>query len=344
MNINKFRKPIQKKNRKKTLKKKGGVQRPSPLNRPPLTLTEPEPHNEHFTSMDWYAATSTLLEISNRNSGRYLHQNSEDYINTAFNIITNIEIVQNIPGHNLDALFRDYILPNFRFAINNNIEHWNTISRHLNTGETGAIITSLSVQTGRYAPREGYLTPFMIYRNYIIEIARLNPNRMDIYGGRQRKTRKKTLKKKGGGIQEIKKFLHYIVNNTYPEDVERDDNIQFGYKKDDLKYIKSLELITLDDLELLAIEITKSIDFEQKRTLSRVNRLHKFKIHVQEVINNFERDIHRTVFPNYNRGDSFNTPPASRPRTAPNLVRPSRFATTGRRPSPIQLPNLDNNS
>ena len=32
MNINKFRKPIQKKNRKKTLKKKGGIQRPSPLN------------------------------------------------------------------------------------------------------------------------------------------------------------------------------------------------------------------------------------------------------------------------------------------------------------------------
>ena len=70
-------------------------------------------------------------------------------------------------------------------------------------------------------------------------------------------------------------------------------------------------------------------------------RVHKFKLHVEEVINNFEIDIHRTVFPNYNRGDSFNTPPASRPRTAPNLVRSSRFANT-RRPSPIQLPDLDN--
>ena len=160
-------------------------------------------------------------------------------------------------------------------------------------------------------------------------------------GGRQRKTRKKTLKKKGGGIQEIKKFLHYIVNNTYPEDVQADGNIQFGYKKDDLKYIKPLDMITLDDLELLALEITRSIEFEQELMLRRVNRLHKFKLHILKIINSFESNIDETEFPNYNRGDSFNTPPASRPRTAPNVVRPSRFANT-RRPSPIQLPDLDN--
>lgn len=155
------------------------------------------------------------------------------------------------------------------------------------------------------------------------------------------KNRRKTLKKKGGGTEEIKKFLHYIVNNKYPEDVEPDDNIQFGYKKDDLKYIKPLDMITLDDLELLALETIKSIEFEQELTLRRVNRLHKFKLHVQKLINNFEGDIHEIEFPNYNRGDSFNTPPASRPRTAPNLVRPSRFANT-RRPSPIQLYDLNN--
>lgn len=367
MNINKFRKKIPNKNKRKTLKKKGGVQPPSTPERPRLTRTLRLPLPDRPTeligrqfpsmslSMNWNEVTSTLREISNRNSGEYLYQNSEDYINAAFNIITDIVTVQNIndtieTDNALDVLFRDYILPNFRFALENNDEHWNTISGYLSSGRTGNIIELLSYQSGTYTPREGYLTPFEIYRNYIIEIARLNPNHMDIDGGMQRKprkTRKKTLKKKGGGIQEIKKFLHYIVNNTYPEDVERDDNIQFGYKKDDLKYIKpleSLELITMDDLELLAIEITKSIDFEQKLSLRRVNRLHKFKLHVLEVINNFERNIHETVFPNYNRGDSFNTPPASRPRTAPNLVRTSRFATTGRRPSPIQLPNLDNNS
>tara|TARA_Y100000816_G_C26092210_1_gene577367 strand:+ start:606 stop:1121 length:516 start_codon:yes stop_codon:yes gene_type:complete len=159
------------------------------------------------------------------------------------------------------------------------------------------------------------------------------------------KNRRKTLKKKkGGGTEEIKKFLYYIVNNKYPEDVEADDNIPFGYKKDDLKYIKPLELISMDDLELLAIEIAKSIEFEQELTLRRVNRLHKFKLHLLELINNFEGDIHETVFPNYTRGDNFNTPPASRPRTAPNVVRTSRFATTRRRPSPIQLSDLNNES
>ena len=334
MNINKFRKPIQKKNRKKTLKKKGGVQRPSPLNRPPLTLTEPEPHNEHFTSMDWYAATSTLLEISNRNSGRYLHQNSEDYINTAFNIITNIEIVQNIPGHNLDALFRDYILPNFRFAINNNIEHWNTISRHLNTGETGAIITSLSVQTGRYAPREGYLTPFMIYRNYIIEIARLNPNQMDMDGGMQRKprkTKKKILKKKGGGIEEIRTFLNHIVNNTYPEDVVPDDNVLFGYKKDDLKHIKELDLIGEDDLEAIASAVAERIDVEHEIAQKKINRFHKFKLHILDVLHDYNMDIEHTTFPNNytTRTVNFSTPPQENTRREPN---PPSFMRNRRTP------------
>ena len=36
---------------------------------------------------------------------------------------------------------------------------------------------------------------------------------------KRNKNRRKTLKKKGGGTEEIKKFLHYIVNNKYPEDV-----------------------------------------------------------------------------------------------------------------------------
>ena len=156
------------------------------------------------------------------------------------------------------------------------------------------------------------------------------------------KNRRKTLKKKGGGIVEIKKFLYYIVNNKYPEDVEPDNNIQFGYKKDDLKFIKPLDMITLDDLKLLALETTKSIEFEQELMLRRINRLHKFKLHVSNIINSFEGDIHETEFPDYTRGDSFNTPPVSRPRTAPNVVRPSRFANT-RRPSPIQLSDLDNN-
>ena len=361
MNINKFRKTIR--NKRKTLKKKGGVQPPSTPERPRLTRTPPPPlpgtptvlTGRQFPSIslsiDWNTATSALLEISNRNSGEYLYQNSEDYINAAFNIITDIVTVQRIindvrSDNLLDELFTDYILPNFRFAINNNIEHWNTISRHLNTGRTGNIIELLRDQSGRYAPREGYSFPDEIYRNGIIEIARLNPNRMDIDGGMQRKprkTKKKTLKKKGGGIQEIKKFLHYIVNNTYPEDVEHDDNIQFGYKKDDLKYIKPLDMITLDDLDLLALEITKSIEFEQELMLRRINRLHKFKLHILKIINSFESNIHEIEFPDYTRGDSFNTPPASRPRTAPNVVRPSRFANT-RRPSPIQLSDLDNNS
>lgn len=157
------------------------------------------------------------------------------------------------------------------------------------------------------------------------------------------KNRRKTLKKKGGGTEEIKKFLHYIVNNTYPEDVEHDDNIQFGYKKDDLKHIKPLNMITLDDLQLLALETTKSIEFEQELMLRRINRLHKFKSHIVKIANSFESNIHEIEFPNYTRGDSFNTPPASRFGTAPNLVRPSRFANT-RRPSPIQLSDLDNNS
>ena len=102
-------------------------------------------------------------------------------------------------------------------------------------------------------------------------------------------------------------------------------------------------MITLDDLKLLALETTKSIEFEQERMLRRIHSLHKFILHILKLISSFESTIAEIEFPDYTRGDSFNTPPVSRPRTAPNVVRPSRFANT-RRPSPIQLSDLDNNS
>lgn len=338
MKINKSKKIIKRKNRKKTLKKKGGVQRPSspqsePIPRARLTRFDPLPipgtptelDGRQFPSMsfsmDWNAVTHALLEISNRNSREYLYQNSEDYINTAFNIITNIETVQNIindvqPGNLLDELFRNYILPNFRFAINNNNEHWNTISRHLNTGQTGEIINLLNYQTGRYAPREGYITPSQIYRNYIIQIARLNPNQMDIDGGMQRKprkTKKKTLKKKGGDPEQIKKFLHHIVNNTYPQGVVPDDNVLFGYKKDDLKHIKKLHEIVEDDLKAIANAVTERIDVEHEIAQKKINRLHKFKLHILDVLTDYNMDIEHTPFP-----DNYTTPLRENTQRTPN--------------------------
>ena len=356
MKINKSEKIIKKKNRKKTLKKKGGVQPPSTPERPRLTRAPPPPPlpgtptvvtGEQFPSMNlsigWDTATSALQEISNRNSGEYLYQNSEDYINAAFNIITDIVTVQNIindvrPDNLdfllLDKLFTDYILPNFTFAINNNIEHWNTISRHLTTGRTGTIIDFLSVQSGRYPPRQGYSTPYEIYRNHIIDIARLNPNQMNIVDGgmqrKPRKTKKKILKKKGGGTEEIRTFLNHIVNNTYPEDVVPDDNVLFGYKKDDLKHIKELHLIGEDDLEAIANAVAERIDVEHEIAQKKINRLHKFKLHILEVLHHYNMDIEHTTFPNYTtRTVNFSTPPQENTRREPN---PPSFMRNRRTP------------
>ena len=211
----------------------------------------------------------------------------------------------------------------------------NTISRHLNTGRTGNIIELLRDQSGRYAPREGYSTPDEIYRNGIIRIARLNPDHMDIVDGgmqrKPRKTKKKTLKKKGGGTEEIKTFLNHIVNNTYPEDVVPDDNVLFGYKKDDLKHIKELHLIGEDDLEAIANAVAERIDVEHEIAQKKMNRLHKFKLHILEVLNRYNEDIEHTPFPNNytTRTVNFSTPPQENTRREPN---PPSFMRNRRTP------------
>jgi hypothetical protein len=386
MNINKFRKTIQKKNRKKTLKKKGGADSNQNNKVPPRPRLKRETVDERREQME-----RAILEIDRREAAlrrerdllivnldtpNYnmvrvrlfdaIHSDAPfNYVNVAIQQLSDISLVrllqsEQIPqqGTALQGILQDIVTQFQNFITNGAVTDRNEYS-HIRTAISRSYISRVisELRSTRTDPDTASANLLEEFIDHVIHT--LNPfgptpirlsstpsssssslNRGNI-GGRQRKTRKKTLKKKGGGIQEIKKFLHYIVNNKYPEDVEPDDSILFGYKKDDLKYIKPLDLITLDDLETLALETTKSIEFEQELTLKRITRLHRFKMYVLELINNFEGDIDETVFPNYNRGDSFNTPPANRPRTAQNVVRTSRFANT-RRPSPIQLPELDN--
>ena len=389
MNINKFRKTIQKKNRKKTLKKKGGADSnqnnkiPPGFERPRLGRETVDERREQMERaiLEMNRREAALrrerdLLIVNPDTPNYnmvrvrlfdaIHSDAPfNYVNVAIQQLSDISLVrllqsEQIPqqGTALQGILQDIVTQFQNFIINGAVSDRNEYS-HIQTAISRSYISRViselrSTRTNADTASANLLEEFIDH-----VIPTLNPfgptpirfsstpsssssslNRRNI-GGRQRKTRKKTLKKKGGGVQEIKKFLHYIVNNKYPEDVEPDDSILFGYKKDDLKYIKPLDLITLDDLETLALETTKSIEFEQELTLKRITRLHRFKMYVLDLINNFEGDINETQFPNYNRGDSFNTPPASRSRTAPNVVRTSRFANT-RRPSPIQLPDLNN--
>ena len=143
----------------------------------------------------------------------------------------------------------------------------------------------------------------------------------------KRKNRKKTLKKKGGGIEEIKKFLHHIVNNTYPEDVVPDDNVLFGYKKDDLKHIKKLDEIGEDDLEAIANAVTERIDIEHEIAQKKINRLHKFKLHILDVLNRFNINIEHTPFPN-----NYTTPlqeDRQRDPNPPSFIRERRTPISG---------------
>ena len=386
MNINKFRKTIR--NKRKTLKKKGGADSNQNNKVPPRPRLGRETVDERREQME-----RAILEMNRRQAAlrrerdllivnpdtpNYnivrvrlfdaIHSDAPfNYVNVAIQQLSDISLVrllqsEQIPqqGTALQGILQDIVTQFQNFITDGAVSDKNEYS-HIRTAIIRSYISRV-ISELRSIRIDADTASANLLEEFIDHVKQtLNPfdpppirlsstpsssssslNRGNI-GGRQRKTRKKTLKKKGGGIQEIKKFLHYIVNNTYPEDVEHDDNIQFGYKKDDLKYIKPLNMITLDDLELLALEITKSIEFEQELMLRRINRLHKFKLHILKIINSFESNIEEIEFPDYTRGDSFNTPPASRPRTAPNVVRPSRFANT-RRPSPIQLSDLDNNS
>ena len=154
-------------------------------------------------------------------------------------------------------------------------------------------------------------------------------NKINKIKSKRKFTLKKSLKK-GGNLQNINEFLNLIANNEYPEGEEQVDNILFGYKREDLKHIKSLDLITLDDLELIAQETTIHIDAEYKKILDKINRLQRFKSHILNLINNFNDDIYSTEFPNYNRRSNFHTPPESireQRRNAPYLRRRSDLNT-----------------
>ena len=140
----------------------------------------------------------------------------------------------------------------------------------------------------------------------------------------KRKNRKKTLKKKGGDPEQIKKFLHHIVNNTYPEDVVPDDNVLFGYKKDDLKHIKELDEIVEDDLEAIANAVTERIDVEHEIAQKKINRLHKFKLHILDVLHDYNMDIEHTPFP-----DNYTTPLRENTQRTPN---PPSFLRNRRTP------------
>lgn len=158
------------------------------------------------------------------------------------------------------------------------------------------------------------------------------------------KRKHKENKKMGGDPEQIKKLLYYIVNNKYPEGIEPDDNILFGYKKNDLKYIKPLNLITEDDLEAIANETANSIDFEeeiirrkQEESQKRINRLHKFKLHILEVLHNYNEDIENTTFPNYTRTVNFSTPRQENSQVAPPPLSRRRVTTGRLRPSELTL-------
>ena len=198
------------KKKKSTRKKRrGGVAPPGPrrptnqpVERPPLTRTPRLP--------SMFEIRDPLEQISNR---RYSYENSENFINRAFDILTDFDTMVYVvsrSGHTspyddtpLDDFFRDVIINNFSTAVENDPRHVDTIRRRLGMGteQIGNIINAIQRREGALTPREGALRPSEKIQRYMDILATLGDDPMDVEGGKRRKKKKSTRKKKRGGVR-----------------------------------------------------------------------------------------------------------------------------------------------
>tara|TARA_Y100000816_G_scaffold284576_1_gene262996 strand:+ start:29896 stop:31566 length:1671 start_codon:yes stop_codon:yes gene_type:complete len=191
------------KKKKSTRKKRrGGVAPPAPAF---PTIDDIDPTMDDIRS--------TLQQISNPNQD-YSYENSEAFINLAFDIFTDGHMMVHVVSRSgypsprddtpLDDFFWDVIIPNFQIAVERDARHVDTIRRRLQDPEIRFIIDRISFREGAGAPRPGALRPSQKIQRYMDLLATLGDDPMDIEGGKRRKkkksTRKKALKKKGGTI------------------------------------------------------------------------------------------------------------------------------------------------
>lgn len=187
--------------KKKSTKKKrrGGVAPPAPSL---PTVDEINP------SMD--GIRSALQQISNR---PYSYENSENFINLAFDIFTDFDMMVNVVSASgyttpyydtpLDEFFQDVIINNFEIAVRNDARHVDTIRRRLGTEEIRNIINSIQRSEGSLTPRAGALRPSEKIQQYMDYIETLGDDPMDVEGGKRRKKKKSTKKKKRGGVAPV---------------------------------------------------------------------------------------------------------------------------------------------
>ena len=189
------------KKKKSTRKKRRGGVAPPASTRP--TVDEINPTMDEIIS--------TLQQISNR---PYSYENSENFINLAFDILTDFDMMVHVVSASgytspyddtpLDDFFNNVIINNFEIAVENDARHVDTIRRRLLEPQIRTIINTIQLSEGALAPREGALRPSEKIQRYMDLLATLGDDRMDVEGGKRRKnkksTRKKALKKKGGMI------------------------------------------------------------------------------------------------------------------------------------------------
>ena len=193
--LTKRRKLKKKKSTRK--KRRGGVAPPAPSL---PTIDEINPTMDEIRS--------TLQQISNR---PYSYENSENFINLAFDILTDFDMMVHVVSASgytspyddtpLDDFFYNVIIHNFEIAVENDARHVDTIRRRLRTAEIRNIINAIQTNEGALAPREGALRPSEKIQRYMDYIATLGDDPMDVEGGKRRKKKKSTRKKRRGGVQ-----------------------------------------------------------------------------------------------------------------------------------------------
>ena len=152
---------------------------------------------------------STLQQISNQD---YSYENSENFINLAFDIFTDYDMMVNVVSASgytspyddtpIDDFFNNVIIPNFQFAVENDARHVDTIRQRLVDPQIENMINTIQRREGALTPRPGSLSPSQRIQRYMNLLAQRYMNLFA--GGKRRKkkksTRKKALKKKGGTI------------------------------------------------------------------------------------------------------------------------------------------------
>ena len=210
------------KKKKSTRKKRrGGVAPSGPPRRPPHHQPVERPalaSNTYEPLPTMFQVRDSLEQISRQ---PYSYENSENFINTAFNVLTNRDIMVHVVSMSgyptspyddtpLDDFFHDVIIPNFQIAVSNDPSHAGTIRQRLQAGmeRIGNIMDQMrhreslgGVMALEETPRPGALRPSEKIQRYLVDIAMLGEDPMDVEGGKRTKKKKYTRKKKRGGVR-----------------------------------------------------------------------------------------------------------------------------------------------